>query len=137
MSNVVLIFVLLAMIYCHIFDDYFIQGILASMKQKSWWKKQKYDEDMDPKLYKHDYIMALIEHAFSWTFSMMLIPSIIFIYYHKMPIYWIIAFLINWIVHIVTDNAKANNHSINLITDQCIHFAQIIWTFCVFVQYMK
>ena len=32
------LFVLLAMVFCHIVDDYYLQAIgpLASMKQKSW-----------------------------------------------------------------------------------------------------
>ena len=34
------IFILLFMIMMHIVDDYYLQGILASMKQKSWWMKQ-------------------------------------------------------------------------------------------------
>lgn len=62
---------LLAMLFCHIVDDYYLQGWLASAKQKSWWKKNAPD-----KLYKNDYIMALCEHAFSWTFMIMLIPTI-------------------------------------------------------------
>ena len=45
---------LLAMLFCHIVDDYYLQGWLASAKQKSWWKKNAPD-----KLYKNDYIMAL------------------------------------------------------------------------------
>ena len=30
-------FCLLLMIFLHIIDDYKLQGILASMKQKNWW----------------------------------------------------------------------------------------------------
>ena len=62
---------LLTMLFCHIVDDYYLQGWLASAKQKSWWEKNAPD-----KLYKNDYIMALCEHAFSWTFMIMLIPTI-------------------------------------------------------------
>lgn len=32
-------FLLLLMIFLHIVDDYYLQGILASMKQKEWWHK--------------------------------------------------------------------------------------------------
>lgn len=32
-------FVYLLMIFCHIIDDYNLQGWLASAKQKEWWKK--------------------------------------------------------------------------------------------------
>jgi hypothetical protein len=55
------------MLFCHIVDDYYLQGILALMKQKTWWKKQTLNS-----LYKYDYIMALCEHAFSWTFMIFL-----------------------------------------------------------------
>ena len=58
---------LLTMLFCHIVDDYYLQGWLASAKQKLWWEKNVPD-----KLYKNDYIMALCEHAFSWTFMIML-----------------------------------------------------------------
>lgn len=30
---------LLCMLFCHIVDDYYLQGWLASAKQKSWWEK--------------------------------------------------------------------------------------------------
>ena len=54
---------LICMMFCHIINDYKLQGILASMKQKSWW-----EENGNDPLYKHDYIMALFEHSFSWAF---------------------------------------------------------------------
>ena len=31
----------ISMIFMHILDDYCLQGILASMKQKEWWRKQE------------------------------------------------------------------------------------------------
>lgn len=33
------IILLIAMLYCHILDDFCLQGILASLKQKSWWEE--------------------------------------------------------------------------------------------------
>lgn len=33
------IFLLLLMIFCHIVDDYYLQGWLASAKQKKWWEE--------------------------------------------------------------------------------------------------
>lgn len=33
---------LLTMLFCHIVDDYYLQGWLASAKQKSWWEKNAY-----------------------------------------------------------------------------------------------
>ena len=59
--------ILLTMIFLHIVDDYYLQGILAQMKQKKFWKEQAPDEK-----YKYDYIWALIMHGFSWAFMIML-----------------------------------------------------------------
>lgn len=62
------IFTLISMIFCHIVDDYYLQGWLASAKQKEYWRKQEnYSEK-----YKNDYIAALFMHSFSWGFMIML-----------------------------------------------------------------
>jgi len=119
------ILILLCMFFMHIVDDYYLQGILASMKQKSWWEKNAPDL-----LYKNDYKMALAEHAFSWTFMMML-PAVVYtaIIGAMLPIWFItILFFLNMAIHALVDNAKANERTINLIQDQSIHFIQIICT---------
>ena len=67
------IFILLFMVMMHIVDDYYLQGILAKMKQKSWW-----EENAPNKLYRKDYLMALFMHSFSWAFSIMLPLAIYF-----------------------------------------------------------
>ena len=122
------ILILLCMFFMHIVDDYYLQGILASMKQKSWWEKNASDP-----LYKNDYKMTLAEHAFSWTFMMML-PVVIYtaIIGTMLPIWFIvILFFLNMIIHALVDNAKANEKTINLVQDQSIHFIQIICTWLV------
>ena len=117
------IFVLLAMIFCHIADDYYLQGILASMKQKSWWQKsESYSEK-----YRYDYVIALIEHAFSWTFMMML--PIFIVSKFQIDVFMCLVFLANWIIHTIVDDLKANKKKINLIQDQVIHLVQIFVTF--------
>lgn len=55
--------VLLGMIFCHIVDDFYLQGILAQIKQKNWWKENYPDQ-----MYRQDYLVALMLHSFSWTF---------------------------------------------------------------------
>lgn len=117
-------FVLLSMIFCHIIDDYYLQGILASMKQKSWWEKNAPD-----KLYKNDYIMALIMHSLSWSFMIMLPLAI----YNNFNIGWlfVIVFVANALIHGCVDSLKANVRKINLIQDQIIHIVQIVITFAV------
>ena len=121
--------ILIVMLFCHIVDDYYLQGCLANMKQKSWWESKTSN-----KLYGYDYIMALGEHAFSWSFSIML-PILIYMIYtnelHIVP--YVIVLIVNCIVHAFVDNLKANKLCINLITDQCIHFLQIILTCLILV----
>ena len=48
------IILFLSMLFCHIVDDYYLQGWLASAKQKGWWRKNSPEL-----LYKNDYVMAL------------------------------------------------------------------------------
>lgn len=120
------IFVLLSMIFLHIIDDYKLQGILASMKQKKWWEEQKEYK----KLYKYDYIPALIEHSFSWAFMIML-PIVISLHFNIG--WWIFAYIGNMIIHAFVDDLKANKFKINLIIDQSIHIMQIIITWLIFI----
>ena len=110
------------MIFLHIVDDYYFQGILAQMKQKKFWKEQAPEE-----LYKYDYIWALIMHAFSWTFMIMLPLAFAS---QIAPAFYVI-FIVNLAVHAYVDNLKANKHKINLWQDQLIHLAQIILTFII------
>ena len=119
-------YILLSMIFFHVIADYFLQGILASMKQKSWWR-----ENAPKRLYKYDYIAALIMHSFSWTFIVML-PLAIRMNFN-VDVLFMLIFLVNVIVHAVTDDVKANRFKINLIEDQVIHILQIMymWAFLV------
>ena len=114
--------IFLTMIFLHIVDDYYLQGILAQMKQKKFWKEQAPD-----KLYKYDYIWALIMHAFSWTFMIML--PLIFVSPIN-PAFYVI-FIVNLAIHAYVDNLKANKHKINLWQDQLIHLTQVILTFII------
>ena len=116
------IFIFLLMIFCHIVDDYYLQGWLASAKQKKYW-----EENAPDKLYKHDYIWALITHSFSWAFMIML--PVAFLIKFNVNFDFVMIFIWNVIIHAVTDDAKANRKKLNLIQDQMIHFIQIILTF--------
>ncbi|MFG6369480.1 MAG: hypothetical protein K1W16_13905 [Lachnospiraceae bacterium] len=121
---------ILCMLFCHIVDDYYLQGWLASAKQKKWW-----EQNAPNPLYKNDYIIALVEHAFSWTF-MIHVPIVVYlIIFGSLPkLYlFIVIFIFNWLIHIITDNAKANLMKINLIQDQWVHIAQIFVTWAIYV----
>lgn len=117
-------FVLLLMIFFHIVDDYYLQAIgpLASMKQKKWW-----EENYPQKIYKYDYLVALLMHSLSWAFMVMLPISI----YMSWDIdgAFILLFIVNTSVHAFVDHMKANWLLINLIIDQSFHMVQILSTF--------
>lgn len=120
------LFVVLLMIFMHIVDDYYLQGWFASAKQKKYW-----EENAPEKLYANDYIWALIMHAFSWTFMIML--PIAFVKGFDIGILFLIIFVINLTLHAVVDDAKANKRKINLWTDQIIHLWQIVLTASIFL----
>jgi hypothetical protein len=121
-----ILFILVLMIFMHIVDDYYLQGWLASAKQKKWW-----EENAPQKLYRHDYIMALIMHSFSWTFMIML--PIAFAEGFSFSKFYAIALVNNATIHGIVDNLKANKLKINLIQDQSIHIMQIVITFIVYL----
>ena len=121
------IFVICLMLFMHVLDDYVLQApCLCNLKQKSFWEKTAPD-----KLYKHDYIVALLMHAFSWSFMIMLPIAIqrAFI----VNIDFVIMLCVNTIFHALIDDLKANKYKINLCTDQSYHMVQIIGTFALFV----
>lgn len=120
------LFTVLLMIFFHIVDDYYLQGWLASAKQKKYWQ-----ENAPDKMYEFDYIWALIMHSFSWSFMIMLPIAVVNGF--DMSISFLIAFMINLAVHAFTDDLKANKRKINLWTDQIIHLCQIALTASIFL----
>lgn len=112
---------LFVMIFCHIVDDYYLQGWLASAKQKLWWEKNAPDE-----MYKHDYLVALFMHSFSWTFMIMLVPTIYTVLFGG--IWSPVVFVANLAIHMTVDDLKVNRKKINLVQDQSIHMVQILAT---------
>lgn len=121
-----ILFVLILMIFCHIVDDYYLQGWLASAKQKQWWKDNAPD-----KLYRFDYIWALIMHSFSWSFMIML--PIAFTLNFNIGVGYIFLLILNTTLHATIDDCKANKKVINLWIDQICHMVQIAGTFAIFV----
>jgi hypothetical protein len=121
-----ILFVLILMIFCHIVDDYYLQGWLASAKQKQWWKDNAPD-----KLYRFDYVWALLIHSFSWSFMIMLPIAIS----QGFDVSWVFGLMlvINTALHAFVDNLKANVKVINLWVDQSIHMLQILYTFWMFI----
>lgn len=114
--------ILLSMLFCHIVDDYYLQGWLASAKQKKYWQELPNYTDM----YKHDYIVALLMHSMSWAFMIMLPIAIVNRF--DVSVGFFVLYIINVLFHAYVDNAKANWLTINLIDDQSCHIVQIILT---------
>lgn len=126
LNNWQLAFILLLMIFLHIVDDFYLQGCLANLKQKDWWRKQESYCD----LYENDYIVALICHAFSWSF-MINLPWTVLTKGNSFIVLFSIS--INFIIYSIVDTLKANKKIINLQTDQLIHIAQIFVTWMILV----
>ena len=119
-----------AMLFCHIVDDFYLQGVLANLKQESWWE-ERFGKDS---IYKDDYLVALIEHGFSWAFMIML-PILI----HMICVgrvyteFYCLSVCVNMTIHTIIDNAKANHKTINLWQDQGMHFIQIAITMAAYL----
>ena len=118
--------ILVLMLLGHLVADYTLQGWLADGKQKSWWRKIfGGHEDAVPDKYKFDYIAALVCHSLYWS---------IFICAPFFASSWfLVAVVLNTIVHAIIDDLKANRFKINLIQDQLLHLGQILITFGAFM----
>lgn len=115
------------MIFLHIVDDYYLQGILANMKQKQWWQ-----DNAPASLYRYDYIVALMMHSMSWAFMIML-PIAMRMSFDVNELF-VGVWIVNAIIHGVVDDLKANKHKINLIQDQSTHIVQIVLTAIIFIR---
>ena len=99
------------------------------------WRKENNPQD----LYKNDWKIALYEHAFQWSFTMMLPLLVYSIWawkesglYHSL-IWWTGLLTINTRIHAEIDNEKANELKISLFTDQILHILQIGFTIIFFM----
>lgn len=108
----------------HLIDDFVLQvSCLNKLKQKQWWINECKKENVNYSLYKDDYKAALFLHGLEWSI-MISLPIIIVGGYNFI---WLsIIIFINALIHAIIDNKKANQLKINLITDQVLHFFQII-----------
>lgn len=125
-----ILFILLSMIFCHIVDDFYLQGILAQLKQKQWWK-----DNYPNKMYESDWIISLIIHSFSWSFMTMLPIAIYYIVYNmdNWNTYFVFV-IMNVVGHAIIDHIKANKLQISLTTDQLLHLIQITTTWLVLLK---
>lgn len=125
------ILVFITMVFFHIIDDFYLQGSLGQLKQKSWWKENHPDS-----LYRYDYITALIIHGFSWT-CMIHIPIFVFYIYYgiSLSLFSVLSisglFILNVFIHAYVDHMKCNRMELNLTADQLIHIIYIFLTYYI------
>ena len=105
--------ILTAMLFMHVIADYTLQGVLASMKEKAYWKGHGNYRS------KYDFIPALC----------IMLPLAVAEYPPGTVFYVVLA--ANTAVHAVVDHAKANLGVLNLVEDQTIHMVQIVLTLLV------
>ena len=108
--------VLLCMIYLHLIDDYVLQGILAKLKQRSFWTPYG-------KKYQADYSIALLEHGFMNSF-LVHVPIYLWLCKDEPKIF--ASVLLLGTIHATIDDWKANDKKINLIQDQFLHIVLIV-----------
>ena len=90
-------------------------------------------ENANKDLYQNDYKMALIEHAFSWSFTTTL-PFLVIAFIQNnelLAVLLIISYFFNTAIHAFVDDLKANKFKINLVEDQLVHLTQIICTWII------
>jgi len=126
------ILIFFEMVFLHFIADYQVQGILASMKQKSWWVSQFPNRsEFERSRYKNDYKAAMLAHSFEWSF-IVLIPMLVEViksdYKPINIIYYSLILLTNIFYHYIIDNGKANERNLNLIEDQILHLIAIVIT---------
>lgn len=107
----------LMMVFAHIVEDFHIQGLLAELKQKSYWRMGLAQNNP----YARDYIPALVCHGIEWSF---IVHIPLMFAYGLEPIIFVMI-LVNAGIHAIVDHEKCNEHTINLIQDQLIHLLQI------------
>lgn len=133
------------MVLFHILEDFHLQGILASMKQKSWWQSEcnKLGIKYESSKYKHDHIISLCIHALENSIFITLpliidglIATLTINPNNCLFIGWVFIIFANTVVHAFIDNFKCNNKGINLIIDQILHFIFIILFFSLYEKYL-
>ena len=139
------VFIFIAMVLFHILEDFHLQGILASMKQKSWWQSEcnKLGIKYESSKYKHDHIISLYIHSLENSIFITLpliidglIATLTINPNNSLFIGWAFIIFANTVVHAFIDNFKCNNKGISLIIDQLLHFIFIILFFSLYEKYL-
>lgn len=138
-------FIFITMVLLHILEDFHLQGILANMKQKSWWQSEcvKLGITYDSSKYRHDHVISLIVHALENSIFItlpLIIDGLIATFTtnpnNSLFIGWAFIIFANTVVHAIIDDFKCNSKGINLIVDQILHFIFIILFFSLYEKYL-
>lgn len=138
-------FIFIAMVLLHILEDFHLQGILANMKQKSWWQSEcvKLGITYESSKYRRDHVVSLIVHALENSIFItlpLIIDGLIATFTtnpnNSLFIGWAFIIFANTVVHAIIDDFKCNSKGINLIVDQILHFIFIILFFSLYEKYL-
>lgn len=138
-------FIFIAMVLLHILEDFHLQGILANMKQKSWWQSEcvKLGITYGSSKYRHDHVISLIVHALENSIFItlpLIIDGLIATFTtnpnNSLFIGWAFIIFANTVAHAIIDDFKCNSKGINLIVDQILHFIFIILFFSLYEKYL-
>ena len=105
------------MVLLHVMEDFHIQGRMADMKQKAFWKP--YGE-----MYARDHIPVLLLHGFEW--SMFVSLPILITSWSSVSAGFMAVVVANGLIHSLVDHLKCNSLKLSLVQDQAIHITQIV-----------
>lgn len=116
----------------HYLADFTLQGCLAQMKQRQWWKdeilKWNQTHHTNDKLnydnYKNDWMCALNSHSFYWA----IVTFLPLFLTNANENFIMFVMIINLFIHAFVDHLKCNLYKISLRTDQICHITQILFT---------
>ena len=114
------------MAWCHVIDDYMLQGCLADLKQRDWWRRMiasTMKADLEDTMYRRDYIAALLCHGLSWSCCVHLPLLLAGLWGH--PGYIACSVPAHALLHALVDHAKANARLISLVEDRLLHVLQL------------
>jgi hypothetical protein len=115
-------FVFVWTLFMHVLDDYGLQGVWHSMKQKTWVGNE--DELKHPPVLGA--IPALLCHALSWSFMTML--PLAYYYHFNVNIFFVLFFFANTCWHAIIQNNKPYAKGVSFVTEQAFHIVQILVT---------
>lgn len=104
------------MVLLHVIEDFHMQGIMAQMKQREFWREY-------PEMYADDWIPVILLHGFEWA-MIVSVPCLLASWF-DVSAWFIVTMVAMGLVHAYVDHLKANRLRITLVQDQAMHIVQI------------